>query len=358
MIKKWFWGLLWTLVLAAALQGQSRESVLKAVQQTSQWSPADTPVLYDDKNLETFAGKRAPTINHYGFTGITLQNWKSPNGNVRLTLYEMFDASAAYGLFTLDRNSDQAGFVAVPVGTEGFRAGNIQEFWQSKYVVKLEGSAAASDDLARNVSQNIFGRSRRPPVSTHLPPANLIQGSDRYIVDATGIDRKLSLDPQSLGFDDSVEVATADYRVDGKTAHLVLLMYPTQQIAKKYEDQFETNQSDPAFRKRVGALVALVRGSNDPTAAKTILDGVNYETQVTWDQPRPDLSLREVILTIFSFIGIALIFTVVVGLSFGGLRIFVKSRYPDRVFDRPQDMEIIQLKLGQGLMHKEIGTKH
>ena len=355
MTKKWFWGLLWTLILTGALQGQSRESVLKAVQQTSQWSPADTPVLFDDKNLETFAGKRASTINHYGFTGITLQKWNGPNGSVRLTLYEMFDASAAYGLFTLDRNPDQAGFAAVPLGTEGFRVGNVEEFWQSKYVVKLEGNSAAADDLARNVSQNILGRSRRPPVSTHLPPANFIQGSDRYIVDASGIDRRLNLDPRALGFDDSVEIATADYRVDGKTAHLVLLMYPTQQIAKKYEDQFAAVHGNASpFRKRVGALVAIVRGSNDATAAKTILDGVNYETQVTWDQPRPDLSLREVILTIFSFIGIALLFTIIVGLSFGGLRIFVKSRYPDRVFDRPQDMEIIQLKLAQGLIQKQI----
>jgi len=75
---------------------------------------------------------------------------------------------------------------------------------------------------------------------------------------------------------------------------------------------------------------------------------------VTWDEPRPDLSLREVILTIFTFIGVALLFTIVVGVSFGGLRIFVKARYPDRVFDRPEDMEIIQLKLGQGLIQKQL----
>ena len=73
---------------------------------------------------------------------------------------------------------------------------------------------------------------------------------------------------------------------------------------------------------------------------------MNYETQVTWNEPRPDISIRDVILTIFTFIGIALVFTVVVGLSFGGLRVFVKARYPGRVFDRPEDMEIIQLKLG------------
>ena len=102
------------------------------------------------------------------------------------------------------------------------------------------------------------------------------------------------------------------------------------------------------------ALVALVRGSRDPAVAKAILDGVNYETQVTWNEPRPDISFREVILTIFTFIGVALVFTVVVGISFGGLRIFVKARYPDRVFDRAQDMEIIQLKLDQGLTRKEL----
>jgi hypothetical protein len=355
MSKKWFWSLLWTLIMTAALEGQSRESILKAVQETSKWTPAAQPVLFDEKNIEALVGKRAPTVNRYGLTGATVQPWNGPQGNVRLTLYEMQDASAAYGLFTLDRNINQAGFVSIPIGTEGFRIGNRTEFWQSKYVVKLEGIASAAEDMARTISENVFGRSRKPPVSMLLPPANLIQGSDSYVIDASGIGRQLDLDPLALGFDDSVEVATADYSVDGRTAHLVLLLYPTQQLAKKYEDQWATNSpADAALRKRVGALLALVRGS-DPATAKAILDGVNYETQVTWDEPRPDLSIREVILTIFTFIGIAFLFTVVAGLSFGGLRIFVKARYPDRVFDRPEDMEIIQLKLGQGLIHKQLG---
>ncbi len=135
----------------------------------------------------------------------------------------------------------------------------------------------------------------------------------------------------------------------------MLLLYPTQQIAKKYGDQWDgRNSGDTAFRKRIGAILALVRGTKDPAVAKAILDGVNYETQVTWNERRPDISIRDVILTIFTFIGIALIFTVVIGLSFGGVRVFVKRRYPGTVFDRPEDMEIIQLKLDQGLRHKEL----
>ena len=355
MTKKWFWSVLGMLILTAALQGQSRESVLKAVAESSEWSAADKPTDYNDKNIEVLAGKRASTVNRYGLIGATRQTWMGPNGTVRMTLYEMTDATAAYGLFSLERNIDQPGFEALPLGAEGYRLGNRSFFWQSKYVVQIDGNASAADSLARTVSRNIFGSSRKPPVSSHLPPQNLVQGSEKYVLDATGLGREFDVDPQILGFDDSVEVATAHYRVEGKPARLMLLLYPTQQLAKKYADQWKAQpSSEEGFRKRVGAVLAVIRGSDDPGVAKAILDGVNYESQVTWNERRPDISIREVILTIFSFIGVALLFTFVAGLSFGGLRIFIKSRYPNRIFDRAGAMEIIQLKLDEGLTRKEL----
>ncbi len=355
MTRKWFWSVLLALTLAVALQGQSRESVLKAVAETSNWTPADQPTTYDEKNIELLAGRRASAITRYGLIGATRQTWKGAEGTIRLTLYEMVDASAAYGLFTLERNINQRGFSALPFGSEAFRIGNRSHVWQSKYVAVLEGIDSAAENFARTLSENIFGRSRKPPVSSLLPPANLVQGSDKYLVEGSSIGPAADVDPQTLGFEDSVEVATANYRVDGKAANLVLLLYPTQQVAKKYAERWDTTTPDDApFRKRVGAIVALVRGTRDPGVAKAILDGVHYETQVTWNEPRPGLSLPDLILTIFSFIGIALVFVVVVGLSYGGVRVFVKKRYPGKVFDRPQDMEIIQLKLGQGLSHKEL----
>src|SRR5262245_49617255 len=123
MTKTGFWSLLLILITAAALQGQSRESVLKSVQDTSKWTPVDQPVAYDEKNLGSLAGKRASTLMRYGFIGATVQKWSGAKGPVRLTLYEMFDPSAAYGLFSLDRNIQQSGFTTIPLGTEGFRQG-------------------------------------------------------------------------------------------------------------------------------------------------------------------------------------------------------------------------------------------
>src|SRR5713101_2376323 len=103
MIRNWFATVLLLLVMTATLQAQSRESLLKALAQNSEWSPAGKPVQYDEKNIETLAGKRAAIIKDYGFRGAMVQDWNGPNGKARLTLYEMADAAAAYGLFTLER---------------------------------------------------------------------------------------------------------------------------------------------------------------------------------------------------------------------------------------------------------------
>ena len=43
-------------MMAAVLQGQSRESVLKGVAQDPGWSPVDKPIQYDEKNIEQLAG--------------------------------------------------------------------------------------------------------------------------------------------------------------------------------------------------------------------------------------------------------------------------------------------------------------
>jgi hypothetical protein len=177
----WFGSALCILLLTTALQGQSRENLLKALEQTT-WKPAGTPTEYDENNIETLAGERAAAINEYGLVGATVQDWAAEEGTVRLTLYEMVDPTSAYGLLTLERNIGQPGLRAFPVGSEGFRRANRFFFWQSKYLVRLDGEPSAAESLGRLVSENILGQSRKPPVSGLLPPNHLVQGSERYVL--------------------------------------------------------------------------------------------------------------------------------------------------------------------------------
>jgi hypothetical protein len=357
MKQIWFRTALVSLLFVAPIYGQSRQTLVNQVSEGSGWKPSAPGRDYDETNLEQLSARLAPVVKRYGVTGVTTQDWTGPGGNTRSTLYEMTDAAAAYGLFTWQRNPDDPSYSPFAAGAEGFRTSNGAVFWQSKYVVTMTGATAAVEDLGRAISQNILGQSRKPPVSEHLPPNRLIEGTEKYILHADDIDQRAlpGIDTAALGFEDSVEIATARYDVNGRRANLLLMLYPTQQVAKKYADALPmTGTNGPLFQKRVAALVAVMSGVKDAAAADVVFADVNYESKVTWNERRPGLALGTMIVTIFTFIGVALLFTLVAGISFGGFRIFVKARYPNRVFDRPEDMEIIQLKLIQGVTRREL----
>ncbi len=86
-------------------------------------------------------------------------------------------------------------------------------------------------------------------------------------------------------------------------------------------------------------------GSGD---AQTLLNSVNYEAEVTWNEAT-SVSKRDnignLIVGVFALIGIILLISIIFGVFFGGTRILMKRLFPDRVFDRPEDVEIIQLHL-------------
>jgi hypothetical protein len=358
MCKRWFQSAFFLCLFASATHAQSRDALLKAVGENAVWSAKGAPSVYDAANMEAFDRNLAPLLKRYGVKGVTVQNWQSSAGRVRTTLFEMLDAGAAYGLFTVRRAAEAGTSTAPasPVGAESFHSRNGLYFWQAGYVVRVEGPSEASARMGQALSERILGRSRKPPVSNHLPARNLVAGTDQYVLTPDRVDRAFGVDPSILGFDDDVEIATASYRVNNTAGRLMLLLYPTQQVAKKYQEQLEAAKPGLAsVSKRVGPLVAIVAGAENSAAVQSILDDVNYETKVTWNQPRPGIGIAEVILTVFTFIGISLGFTVFAGVGFGGVRIFVKSRYPNRLFDRPEDLEIIQLKLAQGVMRKELG---
>jgi ABC-type antimicrobial peptide transport system permease subunit len=86
--------------------------------------------------------------------------------------------------------------------------------------------------------------------------------------------------------------------------------------------------------------------------AKSLLASVNYDADVTWNEntrltKKDNLAnlLVNIIILCFIVIGFALI----AGVAFGGVRILIKRIFPDRIFDRPEDMEFISLHLSERL---------
>jgi len=361
MFQNWVRSLLVLLALTASLQGQSPKttlpsSLVQTVNSTPGWTASGKPETFNESNIERLDVQLGSSLQTLGLIDVTVQTWQGPSGRVRTSLFQFTDFGASYSFFTNQRSIQGGSSSSLSAGTESFQGRNSSSFWQSNYVVRLEGDSRAIEDLAEILSRNILGRSQRPPISNRLPSTNLIPGSEEYILDPSNIRKMEGVDPSALGFDASAEAVTADYRISGKTIRLLLVLYPTQQLAKKYADQI--NAATPnlsATRKRVGPLLAIVSGTSNASTLQSMLEQVHYSSKVMWEEPQPGLGLGPVIVTVFTFIALLLGACIFAGVGIGGLRFMMKTLFPNRAFDRQQAAEFIQLKLDQEFTRKEIG---
>ena len=347
--------------------GQTREELVELVSGDADWTLEPEPNHYGAAEIDGMAtGWDSVAVRDYGVRGASIFDAVGPESEtrVRVTLFEMFDSAAAFGLFALERDWRAGNFTPATIGIESYRQGERLVIRQSNYVVLLDVVEGAQigpgrvDDLATLLTNDIIGDSRKAPVSTLLPREGLVQDSEKYILDSGAFNRATGLDPSELGFENSVEAAVAEYAApNGGTARLAMLLYPTQHLASQYLDMWVEDTQSEFANRRTGPLVGIVLNSSDDTFVQTILDGLRYESEVTWNEPMPDpLTLPYMILTIFAWIGIALGFTLVAGLGFGGIRIYMKTRYPERFLGASPNSEMIQLNIDQSVTRKELNS--
>lgn len=356
MFQKWFRSSLLLLVLIPSVHAEEQDPLIQSVNSLPGWASVGKTETFNESNIELFDKKLAPSLLTFGLKEVKGQAWQSPAGQIRATLFRLSDVSAAYGFFT-NRRRTEGGFTSnLSAATESFRTNTSYYFWQASYVIRLEGDSGSVETAAMILSRNIPGRSQRPSLMNHLPASNLVAGSEEYILAASDIEKVEGVHPSDLGFDSSAEAASADYRINGKTIHLLLVLYPTQQIAKKISDQINT--ASPKFndsRKRIGPVLAIVSNASDTSMAQALLEQVHYSSSVTWNEPQPGLGLGPIIVTVFTFIGLLLGICIIAGFGLGGARLMMKTFFPNRAFDRQETVEFIQLNLDQQLTRKEIG---
>ncbi len=107
--------------------------------------------------------------------------------------------------------------------------------------------------------------------------------------------------------------------------------------------------------ERKASLLAAVLAPSTPEFAKLLRDDVNYETQVTWNEGShvaTEPPMVVMIVKIFAYTGMFLAVATGLGLAFGVLRVFIKRYFPGKVFDRTQDIEVLQM----GLSGKKIDS--
>jgi hypothetical protein len=279
---------------------------------------------------------------------------------IRLGLYR--DPSSAYEIFTSRLSPEM-----VPTNL-----GQVAAFDRDG-VTTLEGSLVLWSTA--NVSKEDLGalvkaieasseKGPLPPIRTYLPGTGRLLGSERYALGPDGFRQALSNLQMNdfaeltdaAGFNSGAEAMVARYSkpgMGGGTGILLLLEYPTPQLAEQHIHHLE--EVLPAAAKqagtvieRKGSLLSLVLAPSSAEYAKTLREAVDYETQVTWNeasQAATDPPITSTLVKIIMGTGVFMVAAVVLGIAFGGVRVVTKKFFPGKVFDRANQMEVLQLGL-------------
>ena len=310
----------------------------------------------------------AAVLKEYGFAGFESATYSRDDGR-KLTLKaaRFGDASGAYGAFTFYKT---AAMLTEKIGDQGASLNQRVLFYRGNILIdavfqRLSAmSAAELRELADALPLPAGNTRNLPGLPAYLPAQSYVKNSAKYLVGPAALEKiGVPFPSELVDFNAGAEVVVGNYKASGGEATLLLISYPTPQIAGDHLRRIEAAQPQnpqhpgnpwltnvgPFFSKRTGPMVVVAVGPLSESEGKSLLAAVNYDANVTWNEntyfSRKDNVanlLVNVIILCFIIIGFAL----VVGIAFGGVRILAKRFFPDLIFDRPQDVEFISLHLG------------
>jgi hypothetical protein len=307
----------------------------------------------------------AGVLKEYGFSDFQSATYTRDDGRtLSLKAARFADASGAYGAFTFYKMPQML------VEKIGDQAASLNErvlFYRGNILVdavfqRLSAmSAAELRELAADLPLPSGETRNLPGLPAYLPKQSYVKNSAKYVLGPATLDKVNGPVPaEFVGFDQGAEVVLGSYQASGGEADLMLISYPTPQIAAEHLRKIQAAQQPnaplanspqgPFYEKRTGPILVVASGPFSASEAKSLLASVNYDADVTWNEntfltKKDNLAnlLVNVIVLCFIIIGFAL----VVGLAFGGIRVLTKRIFPNRVFDRPQEMEFISLHLSE-----------
>jgi hypothetical protein len=317
------------------------------------WTQTRPPQLTTDA---TQADAAYPAVlKEYGFTDAETATYTRDDGRTLTIKAARFaDATGAYGAFTFYR---QPVMKTEEIGTKAASANDRVLFFRSNVLVEANFdrvsamSASELRDLAAMLPALKGSAGNLPNLPEYLPKKDAVENSAKYVLGPQALmAAKLPLSAEQVDFAFEPELFTQDYSSKDGDLTLTLIKYPTPQIAGQRLRALQGPQKGAGnfLERRTGPILEVVTGAIGSSEAQDLLNSVNYEAEVTWSEATsvtPRDNIGNLILAVFALIGIILLISIIFGVFFGGIRVVVKRFFPNKVFDRPEEMEIIQLHL-------------
>ena len=357
-------GCLSTMLLAASSPTAQAPAILP--QAFAGWQMQGTPQT--SSNAATADPTNAPVLTEYRFTDFASATYTRDDGRtLKIRAARFADASGAFGAYTFylqpEMNKEQ-------IGDQGASTGDRVVFYRGHVLIdahfskETPMSGAELRELAGTLPHPGGSAGNLPSFIQFLPRRQYISNTQKYVMGPAALaSLQLPVTADQVDFGASSELTVAHYQTPSGEATLVLISYPTPQLAAEHLRRIETahgvtdsghsgvstiNGSGTFFDKRTGPIVAVASGGISDSDAKSLLGMVNYEASVTWNSPTENAQVRDLYMLILNIVILCAILgglAIIAGVAFGGIRILMKRFYPDKVFDRPEQMEFISLHL-------------
>jgi len=312
----------------------------------------------------------AAVLKEYGFQQFATAHYTNGDNKLNVRAIRFQDASGAFGAFTFYR---RAGSLVEQIGWSAAWDGSHVLFWNGATLVDATldkvtpMTPSELRELAKDLPQPPGSAGIAPPLPGYLPRPGLDTGVTRYALGPEAYARTGGVLPASLvGFSSSAEAVTAHYSDRDGDGVVTLLIYPTPQLAaarlreidaflkagngkSTWPQPLAESHPDSLLTRRSGPIVAVISGSLPPAIAHKILNQINYQADVVWNNPQGYISdgskVARLILGIFALTGILGGAAILLGLFLGGGRAIYRVLRGKPASAFQEETEFIRLNL-------------
>jgi hypothetical protein len=199
------------------------------------------------------------------------------------------------------------------------------------HLLILDGARPTPEELG-----NVFRSMPRqesgplPNLPEHVPAANLIPNSERYIIGPGSLAKfEPEISPAEAAFHLGTEIQTASYKTAAGEMKLAIFSMPSPELARLR--MAELSKIPGLLAKRSGPLIAAVASPLDANDAEKLLSQVRFQAAITTSQapanPKKE-NFGEFLVNLAMLIGIVILFAVLSGVMFGGIRHLMRRGGP------------------------------
>ena len=329
------------------------------------WQIEGAPRLSADPSAADSTNARI--LKEYRFSDLASATYTREDGRtLKIRAARFADASGAFGAYTFYL---QPAMTKEQIGDQAASLGDRVLFYRGHVLVDAQFSketpmsGAELRELAGTLPRPGGNTGNLPSFIQFLPRRGYVANTQKYVMGPLALSAIAPpVTAEQVDFDSSSEVSVANYSTSSGEATLTLISYPTPQLAAEHlrridaahqvaQAQAGTSSvggSGTFFDKRTGPIIAIATGGISDSDAKSLLGMVNYEASVTWNMPSGSAEVHDLYMLILNIVilcGILGGLAIIAGVAFGGFLILIKRLYPDKVFDRPEQMEFISLHL-------------